>query len=55
MKNIDKIKNMNSDEMAIFLDIHTDCDTCIVLEKCNNGNHKSCKNVIKQWLEGEAE
>lgn len=52
MKNIDKIKEMNSDEMVKLLNGNK-CNICTY----NNTNclKEFCKKGIKSWLEQEAE
>lgn len=59
MKNIDKIRQMSSEELAelVIYKLGCDCRTCIVKSYCKevyNGKI-SCENIIKQWLEQESE
>ncbi|MDF2535505.1 MAG: hypothetical protein K0R18_1664 [Bacillales bacterium] len=58
MKQIDRIKSMTTNEMAEYLDSLSDCRRCIYcfaktfcLE--NIGEHKYCKQTIKEYLESE--
>lgn len=60
MKNIEKIKQMNSDELAEFLEEVKRQWTCI--ECCSNviscdgfDDMYDCKQGIKHWLEQESE
>lgn len=62
MKNIEKIKNMDTKDLAKFIKNNAKmCFCCPVAQDkrfYNNpkmcGNHK-CTTVIKKWLEREAE
>ena len=59
MKNIDKIRQMNSEELAEFViyKLGCDCRMCIAKLYCNevyNGKI-ACENIIRQWLEQEVE
>lgn len=57
MKNIDKIRQMNSEELAELLDKHIiKCSSCPIKKFCYAQdilNH--CKDVFKKWLEQEME
>ena len=55
MKNIDKIKSMNIDEMAEFL--YQNIDNIIACEtfEVRGGMYRCLKNTAKQWLESEVE
>lgn len=50
MKNIDKIRQMNSDELAKLMD--TRCKCCIY-EICYKG--ADCELGIREWLEQEVD
>lgn len=52
MKNIDKIKEMNAEELIIFMNSNK-CDRC----SYNNTNcmHDLCSEGMKTWLEQEAD
>lgn len=58
MKNIDRIKNMTTEEMASVIsdDLH-DCRYCPCYkydyEECFKGDMCDCRNIIKNWLESE--
>ena len=55
MKYIDKLKQMNSGELAIILSNLKSCDTCIVKGFCNEQPMNFyCDEVIQKWLESEA-
>lgn len=54
MRNIDKVKAMNIDEMAKFL-ARSECTLCTFNAKDINCNELDCKDGIKQWLEQESE
>jgi hypothetical protein len=60
MKQIYRIKNMTTSEMAEYLDSlcseFRTCATCIVKEHCCNSGvdeYKTCKQTIKDYLESE--
>lgn len=62
MRNIDKIKAMNIDEMAEFLSnqlkYSDNCTYCFIEEFCISSLEKkiaTCKDIYKQWLERESE
>lgn len=52
MTNYEKIKNMSVEEMAKFMDIHSNypCRHCIGCE-----SNIDCEQGIRKWLESEAE
>lgn len=50
MKNIDKIRQMNSDELAEFM-----LNPCELCNECCIQHGIECKDGIKQWLEQEVE
>lgn len=52
MKNIERIRQMNSEELAEF--IGEDCTCCVYDDRCV-GYYFECKEGIKQWLEQEVE
>lgn len=54
MKNIDKIRQMNSDELAELLS-NLDCSYCPVKDECNKYDNDTCYSTIIQWLEQEVE
>ena len=55
MKNIDKLKQMNSDQLAqklVFDDEGTErasCSVCAYSDDCND----NCYSGVKEWLESE--
>lgn len=51
MKNIDKIRQMNSEELAKL--IESSCCDCCIYENCYKG--ANCAYGIRQWLEQEVE
>ena len=55
MKNIDKIKKMNSEELAKEISKESDdpCSHCIYYNQPCRG--MTCNEGIKKWLESEAE
>lgn len=55
--NYERIKAMSVDEMAEFLSDYASCETCPRLYSCLRlgTTLDECKQVIKQWLESEAE
>jgi hypothetical protein len=61
MNNFEKIKAMDIDEMAEFIDdmyfscVECDCVNCldIVQDFCEQNSVIETKNGIKQWLESE--
>lgn len=64
MKQIDRIRNMNAEELAIMLDKTIrgiDCHGCVAERRCAKpcmysiSKDMSCKDIIKAWLESEAE
>ena len=64
MKQIDRIRSMNAEELARFLWEHDEIDTNIsICDFClygeiNNNNcniHKNCTEGIKAWFESEVE
>lgn len=58
MKNIDKIKQMNIDEMTEFLNSFLpNCIdfNCPVWDYCEEINSTNCERTFKQWLESEIE
>ena len=56
MNNYEKIKSMNIDEMAIFLDDGFGCHKCsryeLNLKSCN---YIDCSICLRQWLQKECE
>lgn len=50
MKNIDKIKQMNINELANIL---FECSSCTFCSGCEK--NRNCEDGIKQWLEQESE
>lgn len=53
MKNIDKIRQMNSEELVKFLREECHCSGCRI---CAGICHKTpCSDGMKQWLEQEVE
>lgn len=53
MRNIDKIKAMDIDELAEFLNhIGLCCEDACADTNCS-GNQSCCFNGIKRWLESE--
>ena len=54
MKNIDRIRQMNSEELLEMLR-NLDCRYCPVIDECYEDDNNSCYNIFKQWLEKEAE
>lgn len=56
MKNIDKIRQMNSEEFAKFIEnICTDCCHCPLDKYCDEMGRCNCEDKTKQWLEQEVE
>ena len=67
MNNYERIKAMSVDEMAGFINCcfcttssdYISCKTCFIEKLCEEMNQcmqtRSEKNMIKQWLESEAE
>lgn len=66
MKQIDRIRNMNAEELAKWTWqrlIDSDCQYCPAQSRCDillrDLYHRNvtfnCKNVIKAWLESEVE
>lgn len=59
MKNIDKIRQMNSEELVNSGVIRIACNICVYQRIKGNEfipcNDKNCKEGIKQWLEQEVE
>lgn len=59
MRNIDKIKAMNIDEMAkLFYDMTFNdfcCNEGCTAPMSCNGSPDECQEGIKQWLEAESE
>lgn len=54
--NIEKIKTMNSEELAIFFDeTGVGCHVCVCSESDNCEQHGGCVEGYKKWLESEAE
>ena len=59
MKNIDKIKSFDIDDMAKFLDKYFSCDFCeemLYKHKCDTPCIDYCDkriNIIKNWLQKE--
>lgn len=57
MKNIDRIKAMNSEELASLIVCNyygADCQSCFYTEVCD-GEECNCAKGIERWLESEAE
>lgn len=52
MKNIDKIREMNSEDLIIFMNSNK-CDKCSY--NGTNCMHDFCREGMKSWLEQEAE
>lgn len=50
MTNLEKIKNMNAEEMAKEIR-RFDCDNCPCVRNCNT----DCTESIQEWLESEVE
>lgn len=57
MTNADKIRLMTDQELANFISIHIDCDTCplskiedIWNESYCTGKHNSCVLNLRDWL-----
>lgn len=56
MKNIDKIRQMNSEELAEILTHHLDkCDFCTAILDSEECTKNFCVDNVKQWLEQEVE
>lgn len=64
MKQIDKIKQMNAEEMAEMLNktiLGIDCYGCVAESRCAKpcvysiSTDMSCEDIIKAWLESEVE
>lgn len=59
MRNIDKIKQMNIDEMAKWIKEYISCDFCnAILNRRNTCCEDFCdtrEQKIKHWLKNEAE
>ena len=56
MNNIEKIKNMDIDELTEFIEKiadTADCANCPAYDKCISG--VSCKINIKNWLKAKAD
>jgi hypothetical protein len=55
VKQIDRIKAMDIDELANWLHQKSDyCGSCPAFRSCN-GEQLDCIKAIKQWLESESE
>lgn len=54
MKNIDRIKAMNVDEMAEWFAINIRCKGCFI-ENCDTLLEWECNKIFKQWLLSESE
>lgn len=52
MTNLERIQNMNAEEMIEFLYQSESCAFCIS-DTCHNA--KNCKKGIEKWLESEVE
>lgn len=52
MTNYEKIKAMDFDEFAEFLERNGTCGVCLLYPHCEG---YSCKDGVKLWLESEAE
>ena len=55
MNNYEKIKAMNIDKMAEFLQDRNGCDNCICELDENTCMAIGCNDGIKKWLESEVE
>lgn len=58
MTNLERIKNMDANEMTQFLFVHqfNKCSQCSYYNNICNGSYfddKSCMSGIKLWLESE--
>lgn len=58
MTNLEKIGKMTADELAKWLTERfdgsvNDCILCPAMELCDEVRHKSCREIIKQWLAQE--
>ena len=51
MTNFERIKGMNVEEMAEFLEFNGNCGVCLYTTHCEGC---SCKDGVKLWLESEA-
>jgi len=58
MTNFEKIKEMSVEEIAeqiINATNLSDCNMCPAATVCENCRDKSCLEILKEWLESEAE
>ena len=57
LTNYERIKAMSVEEMAELFSDYTSCEMCPQLDWCieRGVSLDECKQVIKQWLESEAE
>ena len=60
MKQIDRIRNMNAEELArAMMDLISWCDDCPCSLPCvelkRYGKNITCVDVLKAWLESEVE
>ena len=47
-RQVDRIRNMSVDELAVFLHKHLNCHICLFKNTCT---YKECEEGIKKWLE----
>lgn len=55
MTNEERIKNMNIEELSIFIRGACVCRKCPAWEFCKISKYSTCKAVILKWLESEFE
>ena len=57
MRNIDRIRQMTTDELVEFLEefLVLDCSMCSHAFGSTDCHERNCKQGVKQWLEQESE